>query len=71
MIMSEPERLEQARKLENNPLLNEILKQREAELIAKWRMATTLPDREQTWHALRQLDLLAGAIEDAIRSTLG
>jgi len=57
----------QAKALQANKLLPAILKTREAALIDTWRLATNTEERESAWQALRQLDLLAGAIEDAIR----
>lgn len=48
-------------------LLATILKKREADLIQTWRGSNTTEARESAWQALRELDLLAGAIEDGIR----
>ena len=56
-----------ARQLKTNQLLPEILKHREDDLIQQWRGSATTDARETAWQALRELDLLAGAIEDAIR----
>jgi hypothetical protein len=53
--------------LKNNLLLVEILEQREKDLIQQWRGSSTTELRECAWQALRELDLLAGAIKDAIR----
>ncbi len=60
--------MEAAKKLEGNPLLLEILTKREQVLIERWRMADNTLDRERCWHGLRQLEELAGAIEDGIRT---
>jgi hypothetical protein len=57
-----------AEKLEGNPLLAEILNRREQLLIQRWRMADSTLDRERCWHGIKQLEELAGAIEDAIRA---
>jgi hypothetical protein len=43
-----------------------ILKERETDLIQQWRGSATTELRENAWQALRELDLLAGAIENAI-----
>lgn len=59
-----------AKQLEQNQLLPEILKQREQDLVEMWRNAGDKEQRESAWHALRQLDLLAGAIEDGIRTAI-
>ncbi len=57
----------EARQLKSNQLLRAILTERETELIQIWRLGTTPDVREHAWLALRELDILAGAIEDAIR----
>jgi hypothetical protein len=46
------------------------LKQRETNLYETWRNASTPELREEAWQAMRQLDLLAGAIEDGIRAAI-
>ncbi len=56
-----------ANRLKNNPLLTQILRDRETDLVQKWRGSDTFEDREKAWAALRELDILAGAIEDGIR----
>lgn len=48
-------------------LLAEILKDREKDLIQQWRGSETIEDRERAWLALRELDILAGAIDDGLR----
>ena len=57
----------QAMELERNQLLPLILDHRRQTIIDQWRMASDTGQRELHWHALRQLDELAGAINDAIR----
>ena len=57
--------------LRNNLLLPEILKHREQNIIQTWRGSATTEERENAWTALRELDLLAGAISDAIREHSG
>ncbi len=58
---------EAANQLKHNQLLPLILKQREADLIALWRGSADTTEQMRVWKALRELDTLAGAIEDAIR----
>jgi hypothetical protein len=58
---------EAAQQLKTNPLLPEILGALETDLIQRWRGSATQLEREEAWQALRQLDLLAGAIQDGIR----
>jgi hypothetical protein len=48
-----------------------ILAQREKDLIQTWRGSNQADEREQAWQGMRALDLLAGAIEDAIRKHSG
>ena len=48
-------------------LLQTTLENREADLIQQWRGSADKKEREQTWLALRELDLLAGAIENGIK----
>ena len=60
-------RMTLAKSLQQNKLLPEILDKRKADIISQWRVAGTTQDREEAWQALRQLDLLAGAIDNAIR----
>lgn len=57
--------------LAKNLLLPEILKNREQQIIERWRMAPNTDAREREWQALRQLEELAGAIEDATREYSG
>ncbi len=56
-----------ANRLKNNPLLTQILAKRETDLIQLWRGSATIEKREQTWQALRELDILSGAITDAVK----
>ena len=58
---------QEARELMENKLLTKILRDRKNELITAWRQCSDPEARDQYWHAQRQLDVLAGAIEDAIR----
>lgn len=53
--------------LARNRLLPLILEQRRDQIYETWRNAGNTEQRELQWHALRQLDELAGAIENAIR----
>lgn len=57
----------EARALAKNRLLPMVLEQRRDTIFETWRQCTDPERREQHWHALRQLDELAGAINDAIR----
>lgn len=57
----------EARQLQTNKLLPLVLAKIETDLICKWRSSGTIDDRENAWHALRQLDIIAGAIENAIK----
>ena len=50
-------------------LLKELIAKRETELIQKWRGSFNSEEREQAWFALMELQILAGAIEDGIRSS--
>lgn len=66
-MLTDEQRQRAAKGLENNQLLKEILSSREKDLIQQWRGSAEVVDREKAWTALRELDLLAGAIDDAIR----
>lgn len=59
-----------AQQLQENRLLQEILKQREADTIATWRAANTVEGRETCWQAVRQIDSLRGAINARIHDIL-
>ena len=52
-------------------LLEQITKQLETDLIQRWRGSGTVEEREAAWTGLKQLELLAGAIEDGIRKHSG
>ena len=66
-MLTKNQRETAAVKLKGNPLLKEILALREKDLIQRWRGSDTTDEREKAWAGLRELDILAGAIEDAIR----
>ena len=61
------ERAAAAQQLKTNKLLPQLLEQLETDLIQRWRGSATVEQREEAWIGLRQLDLLAGAIEDAAK----
>lgn len=63
-------RATQARSLANNQLLQEILDQRKADIFQQWQSAGSIEGREEAWQALRQLELLAGAITDGIKRAI-
>lgn len=65
--MNKQELKDQARRLAANRLLPMVLEQRRNTLIETWQRTPTVEKREELWHALRQLDELAGAIDNAIR----
>lgn len=50
-------------------LLMKLAKEREENIIQTWRGSETIDQRETAWLALRELDLLAGAIENDIRNS--
>lgn len=50
-----------------NRLLPLILDERRSMIYDTWRHSGDAQQRELLWHALRQLDELVGAINDAIR----
>ena len=54
-------------KLQAYKLVKAIISKRETDLIQRWRGSVTPEGREQAWFGLRELDILAGAIEDGIR----
>jgi hypothetical protein len=58
---------QEATALAANRLLPMILEKRRDHIYTTWRQANDPVLREQQWHALRQLDELAGAIEDGVR----
>ena len=58
---------QEAQELAENKLLTLILRNRTNDIVAAWRQSDNPAEREQHWHAQRQLDLLAGAIDDGIR----
>lgn len=53
--------------LAQSKLLTKVLRKRHNEIIEAWQLCNDPDEREQHWHAQRQLKELAGAIEDAIR----
>ena len=53
--------------LQASILLKTLIKNRETDIIARWRAADDYGDRQAAWYALRELDILAGAIDDGIR----
>lgn len=65
-MASNPKLLAAAARLQANELLPIIIKEREQDLIQSWRGSNTIEQRETAWRALRELDILAGAIDDGI-----
>ena len=65
--MRKQELKSQARELAKNRLLPMVLEQRAEQIYDSWKHAQTTDEREQLWAAMRELQLLAGAINDAIR----
>ena len=59
-----------ARELAQNSLLQRVLDQRKADILQQWQACTDAQEREVLWQAQRQLELLAGAIADAIRRAI-
>ncbi len=59
-----------AKQLQQNKLLPEILKARKADIIEQWQAAPTPLAREEAWQAIRQLNLLAGAIDDECKRAI-
>ncbi len=70
MALTKQERRTAAQALKGNPLLAEILKARERVLIDAWRRTSDVSEQCDAWTALRQLDLLAGAIQDNINDAI-
>ena len=60
----------EAKQLQLNNLLPVLLNQRKADIIQQWQSAGTVEAREEAWQALRQTELLAGAIEDGIKRAI-
>ena len=58
---------QEATELAENKLLTVILSNRKNDVTAAWRQCSDPAEREQYWHAQRQVDELVGAIEDGIR----
>jgi len=58
---------QEAQELTENKLLTKILRSRKTEILQAWQQCSDPETRDQYWHAQRQLELLAGAIEDGIR----
>lgn len=59
-----------AKELARNPLLIQVLDQRKNDIVQRWQSCETAQGREDAWQALRQLELLAGAIQDAIKRAI-
>ena len=57
----------EAMELAESKLLAKILRKRTTDIIAAWQQSSDPEQREQLWHAQRQLTELAGAIDDGIR----
>jgi hypothetical protein len=68
-MLTDEQRQTAARELKKNHLLPELMTGLERDLIARWRGSSTPEQREEAWNGLRQLDTLAGAINDAIRDS--
>ena len=58
---------QEAQELAESKLLAKILRKRSNDVTAAWQQNSDPLQREQLWHAQRQVEELAGAIEDAIR----
>ena len=58
---------QEATELAQNKLLTLVLTRQRQRIIEAWRQSNDPKQREQHWHAQRQLELLAGAIDDGIR----
>ena len=69
--MTKTELKREAQSLKANRLLPLVMEARRNEIYERWAAATEPVLREQQWHALRQLDELAGAIDNAIREPGG
>lgn len=65
--LTEQELQHEARNLAANRLLPLIFSNRRQTIIERWQLATTTDAREREWLALKELDTLAGAIDDGIR----
>lgn len=59
-----------AKQLRQNHLLPVLIEQRKADIIQQWQAAGSVEKREEAWQALRQTELLAGAIEDGIKRAI-
>ena len=69
--MNKRELKQEATALAANRLLPLILEHRRETILETWQQAEDPEKREQLWHGLRQLDELAGAIENGIREHSG
>ncbi len=58
---------QEARELAESNLLTLILRKRSSDVIAAWQQSSDPIQREELWHAQRQVKELVGAIENGIR----
>lgn len=58
----------QNQKVQVLEILKALVHEREEDIIHRWRGSATTEDREAAWYGLRELDILAGAIADDIRT---
>ena len=58
---------QEAQELAESKLLTLILRKRSTDVTEAWQQSSDPATREELWHAQRQVDELAGAIENAIR----
>ena len=58
-------------RVEAYKLLEQIVTRLDEDLIQRWRLCEGTEDRESVWHSQRQLELIAGAIEDGIKNSTG
>lgn len=60
----------EARQLAGNQLLTQVLAQRKADIIQQWQLSESAEKREEAWQALKQTEILAGAITDEIKRAI-
>lgn len=60
----------EARQLAKNQLLAQVLTQRKADIIQQWQLSESAEKREEAWQALKQTEILAGAITDEIKRAI-
>ena len=60
----------EARQLASNQLLTRVLTQRKTDIIQQWQLSETAEKREEAWQALKQTEILAGAITDEIKRAI-